>query len=144
MAGTRGWGMILVAAAISGCGSSGSIVVGQVVENGRPYTPPPGFTVQIAARGGPQGATPLAFVSPLDADGSFRLTGPDGGGLPPGRYKLVLSGISYAPAIIKRADIRDFNTVFAADATPFEIDVGSTGQQTIWVDLSTRKIGSQK
>jgi hypothetical protein len=90
---------LLSAALLTGCGSSGSVkVTGRLLQGGAPYAVPDGQRIgltlhAIEARDGSgklvAGNEPFpAQVNP--ADGTFRVPGPEGYGVPPGKYRLAL------------------------------------------------------
>lgn len=80
----RAWlfGLLLLPA-LAGCGGV-SHVSGQVVVDGKPYTPTDEMIALVFAR---EDSTMSVSVS-IQKDGSFVVYGPNNEGLPPGKYKV--------------------------------------------------------
>ena len=62
-------------------------------------------------------------------DGSFEVPGPDGQGLPPGKYRVVLKMLP------PPAELQDMNTRFDAANSPINLDI--TSEDPINIDLSS-------
>ncbi len=112
-------------AAAMGCSQSGdnspkAIVKGKLVDGGKPYTAaPPRGKAALPPPPGTEGTnsalqiqfTPVeggdTFMGPVAADtGAFEISGHDGKGIKPGKYKVILTmpnavpGISGAPEVL--------------------------------------------
>lgn len=77
----------LTSAAV-GCGGGGVAVTGKVVNGGSPYTLAEGEGLSINLTkedgGGAGGGT-------VQKDGTFKIAGPEGAGLPAGKYKVTVT-----------------------------------------------------
>jgi len=99
--------------ACAGCGSSGAIsVTGKLLKGGVPYTPPEGQKIAITlyaldvkdAEGKPlRGNEP--FQAMFDPKAStFAVPGPDGHGVPPGKYRIAVAQ-TLRGAALKREEL---------------------------------------
>src|SRR5271157_954208 len=115
----RNLALILVVAltlACFGCGNSNAIkVTGKLLQAGQPYVPPAGQRVVItlyvvdakdaSGKGIPAQEPFQAYYDPKD--GTFVVPGPDGYGIPPGKYRISIfqgltrEGESKAPNVHK-------------------------------------------
>lgn len=83
----------------------------------------------------------LSLVSPAfsaaavvnKADGSFRVEGPEGRGLPPGDYTVTLEAKPYGPMAGNKAD--RFRGKFAPGKSPLKVTVPAKGVDTVTVDI---------
>lgn len=104
--------------ALSGCGGGKVKASGKVVQNGQP--------IQMSDKGVMQ----LAFIEEKDTegarphgttwkpDGTFVITGVEGKGVPPGKYRVSLSIIDPYPGEDK------FGGKFQGPKSPLVVDVG--------------------
>jgi hypothetical protein len=98
----RGFSVVVLTAlalACFGCGNSNAIKVsGKLLQGGHPYVPPAGQRVVITlyvvdAKDASGTALPAQepFQSYYDPkDGTFTVPGPDGHGIPPGKYRISI------------------------------------------------------
>ena len=90
----------LALAILPGCGGSGNYiwVTGTLLKGGAPYKPPEGQNVTIAFVGieiqdekGSLVKRTDQYQADLSDDGSFKVIGPEGAGIPPGKYRVAIS-----------------------------------------------------
>ena len=92
--------IFLVFALLSGCADAGHYVwvTGKLLKGGVPYRPPEGQNVTLAfvaietrdAKGNLVRTTDQ-YQAELVEDGSFKILGPEGQGIPPGKYRVAIS-----------------------------------------------------
>jgi hypothetical protein len=121
---------------LTGCGAGGQPVNGTVVF-------PPNVTLQsddsiaiVFQPEDPSGKAANGQVSPDDK--TFIAKGPNGGGIPPGKYTVALTITPYTghPDYKKRAKmIEDFNKQYSTTPTRLAYEVKSDSPQSIMVDL---------
>jgi hypothetical protein len=118
---------------IAGCGDNMVRPKGRVVKGGAPFQPGEGENLRIilAPTEPPQGSSYDSYAAVYDrTDGTFRVVGKDGKGLPPGKYQVGLELIKHKEDLYKGA--------FAGKNSPFTCEVTS-GSSEIVVDLD--KVG---
>jgi hypothetical protein len=129
----------LAVLALSGCGS-GVRLRGRVVADGQPVTVPDGTALTLtfteAADGEQAGHSYAALVDP---DGAFTCEGPPGAGLPPGRYKVMVSSTATDPAVAAAA-LKRFPGVSDPKTTPLTYEVNGEREQQIVIDLGKRTV----
>ena len=120
-----------------GCGSSNSVwVTCEFTKNGAPFTAPNGQVVQVtfyALDAKDESGKAVANKQPFPAaplgDGKFEVPGPDGSGVPPGKYRIAVTQTpkdrATAPATKSRklAPDRDHDFLegrFGPDTSPIE------------------------
>jgi hypothetical protein len=90
----------LILALLPGCGGSGHYVwvTGKLLKGGSPYKPPEGQSVTLAFVGietqdasGRMVKYTDQYQANLDESGSFQVLGPEGQGIPPGKYRVAIS-----------------------------------------------------
>jgi len=123
----------LVSVGLAGCGGNGRInTKGRIVKGGQAYTVPAEDHVRVTFyQLNPDGTTGKNSYAATfnNADGTFRATGPDGRGIPPGRYQVCVEHLR------KRTDL--FCGAFNNDATPFVFDIDSKTKELV-IDLDQR------
>jgi len=128
-----GWIAILACAALTGCGGNPRLnAKGRVVKGGQPYTVPAGDYVRVTFYElTPDGGTGKnSYAATFDnADGTFRAVGPDGRGIPPGKYRICVEHES------KRRDL--FKGAYNTDTTPFVFDIDSRTTELV-IDLDRK------
>lgn len=88
-------------AILSGCGGSGNTVrvTGKLLKGGTRFTPPDGHAIGVTFYAieiqDPSGKS-VRSSEPFDADvddeaGTFRVPGPEGRGIPPGKYRVAVT-----------------------------------------------------
>lgn len=150
--------LMLPLAAAPGCGGSGTVwVTGKVVKGGGTYAPPTGQTVTVTflSMGGTDPAgTALQAGDPYQAEydpasGTFKVPGPDGHGIPPGKYRIAVTQKLERAAFdaekaklkdrVKKAQFsRDADTLenrFGLSTSPIIVEV--KGSEEVTVDLDT-------
>jgi hypothetical protein len=132
--------LLLVAALLAtGCGGSSDIVrvTGQLVKDGKPYganlsgKEPETFSVDFV---GTVKERPYRFPATVSADGSFRVGGAEGYGIPRGQYKITVLHSGFLGAGGDR-----FQARYAEEKTPLVVDVTQTTRLTI--DLGAGTVG---
>jgi hypothetical protein len=127
--------------AVTGCGRGpkGVTVTGQVLYNGKPIQVQPREEIQVAfsleAPAGQQPPGTLATVKP--EDGSFTISGLDGKGIPPGRYRVTVSSQLYQQSQDR------FEPLFDPKLPPLMVDVGPEKGQRVIIDVGTRTVNKQ-
>jgi hypothetical protein len=121
--------LVLIALFVCGCGGDGRIKArGRLLKNGQPFPLGEGegmrmFFVPTTA----EGTTYDSYVAVYDkTDGSFKVTGKDGKGLPPGQYRVALEHMK------KKQDL--FKGAYSAKRTPIVREVSSNSGEII-IDL---------
>ncbi len=85
---------------LSGCGGSGHYVwvTGTLLKGGAPYKPPEGQNVTLAFvaietldADGKVAKRSDQYQADLDESGWFKVIGPEGSGIPPGKYRVAIS-----------------------------------------------------
>lgn len=126
---------VLALVAASGCGAGSSKLVhvkGKLTNNGKSPLPNPqgGITIVLLPVG-PDAKKATYPATPFNQDdNSFEVPGPEGKGIPVGKYKVALNML--LPASSPVAD--KINDQFASGKTPIEFDI--TGDQTLDIDLA--------
>ena len=105
---------------------------GRVVKGGQPYTVLADDYVrvtfyQLTPDGAPGKNSYAATYN--NADGTFRAVGPDGKGIPPGRYRVCVEHEH------KRRDL--FRGAYNTDATPFVFEIDAKTKELV-IDLDRR------
>jgi hypothetical protein len=128
---------VAAALLVAGCGVAGQkgvTVTGQVLENGQPIKVLPaeeimvGFSAEAPAE--KQATAAWATVKP--EDGTFTLSGPAGKGIPPGKYRVVVSSQLYQQSKDR------FEAVFDQNKPPLTVDVGPESGQQFLIDVGKR------
>jgi hypothetical protein len=127
---------LLVAILLSGCGGSGKFQArGRVVKGGAPLTLPEQEYLRIVFHPVvPEGerARNTYVAVYKNNDGSFQVVGPDGKGLPPGKYRVAIEHEA------KRKDL--LRGALDAENSPFVFDVSrDTGEIVIDLDKAAGK-----
>src|SRR5262249_16218468 len=116
-----------------GCGGDGRLTTrGRIVKGGSPFTVPEAERVRVTFFPvTPDGKPPLnTYIATYNrADGSFRASGPDGKGIPPGKYRIAVEHER------KKKDL--FKGAFDGDRSPFVFEIDS-GTKEIVIDLDKR------
>jgi hypothetical protein len=119
---------------LSGCGGPGRLNArGRIVKGGAPYTVPEKEYVRVTffpvtADGKPPQNTYAAVYE--RSDGTFRAVGPDGKGIPPGKYRIAVE--HQGP---RRADV--LKGAYDGDRSPFVFDVDASTNEIV-IDLDRR------
>jgi hypothetical protein len=118
---------------VAGCRQDGRLnVKGRIVKGGAPYTVSEDDTVRVTffpvtADGSPPKNTYLAAFDPNK--GTFRAVGPDGKGVPPGKYRI---------AVEHQGQRRGgFKVAFDGDRSPFVFDVDASTKELL-IDLDRK------
>jgi hypothetical protein len=116
----------------AGCGSNMLKIKGRIVKGGEPFTIPTGASMRIVF----VPSEPLSqdkydsFFAVFDPkDSTFRVTGKDGTGMPPGKYKVGLELMNH------RED--EFKGEYTANKTPWTFDINS-GTGEVVIDLGKK------
>jgi len=120
---------------LAGCRGDGRLnVKGRIVKGGAPYTVSEDDTVRVTffpvtPDGSPPKNTYIAAFDPTK--GTFRAVGPDGKGVPPGKYRI---------AVEHQGKRREGPKVaFDGDRSPFVFDVDSSTKELL-IDLDQPKL----
>jgi hypothetical protein len=145
----------LVTFGFSGCGSSNTVwVTGTLLKGGNPYVPPAGHRVgltflamEVQDASGKIVANNEPYAAELNPkDGSFLVPGPEGKGIPAGKYRIsVIQKLTRDAfdarlrATKNRAQAFDretdyFRNEFGPETSPIVRDVNSSGVLTIDLD----------
>jgi hypothetical protein len=129
--------LLLIAAlgllVLCGCGGDGRLNArGRIVKGGTPFTVPEDEYVRVTffpvtADGSPPRNTYAASYN--GTDGTFRAVGPDGKGIPPGKYRIAIAHEG------KRKD--QFNGAYDGDRSPFVFDIDSSTKEMV-IDLDRK------
>ncbi len=108
---------------VVGCGRSDVVVTGKLTFKGETYKPAQDEQVMVMFAedaGGKVG--PNAFPTRVGPDGTFRITGPDNGGIKPGKYRVGVTSVPEKPTPGKpMAD--KFKGEYDVKKTPILVDV---------------------
>jgi hypothetical protein len=138
LVGLRYSGLMLAFAAFLflGCGAGTVKVEGNLVKDGQPYTPQAGENVSLSFNGKNAEGEPMAYPAAINAsNGSFVVKAPDGGGVPPGTYKVHMSiaGGSDPESLAKAAKTNEqFKALNDKDV---QIAAGDSGKK-ITIDIA--------
>jgi hypothetical protein len=136
--GFRSCGLVLAFAAFLflGCGAGVVKVEGNLVKDGKPYTPQPGENLSLSFNGKNAAGAPTVYPATVDgSNGSFMVKAPDSAGVPPGTYKIHMSiaGGSDTASLAKAAQSnRQFTAINDKD---IEIAAGDAGKK-ITIDIA--------
>jgi hypothetical protein len=121
----------LLAVVAIGChgGDKTVRVTGQLTKDGKSYTAnlsgkePETFAIDFV---GEIDGNSYVFPATIKSDGAFRVDGSDGGGIPPGEYKITVLHAGYMGAGGDR-----FGARFAAEKTPLLVKLNKNTHLTI-------------
>jgi hypothetical protein len=127
-------GAALVLCLAAGCKSGDGRLAtkGRIVKGGAPFTvAEPEFVRVTFFPVTPEGVAPLnTYIAAFNgADGSFRASGPDGKGIPPGKYRIAVEHER------KRKDL--FKGTFDGVRSPFVFDIDANTKEIV-IDLDTK------
>jgi hypothetical protein len=128
---------LVAAAVLLGCSGGGDTVrvSGQLMKDGKPYganlsgKEPETFVVDFV---GTVKERAYRFAGTIDANGSFRVGGTDGRGIPRGQYKIAVIHSGFQGAGGDR-----FGARFAEEKTPLAVDLKQNVHLTIDVGAGT-------
>jgi hypothetical protein len=89
--------LLVAPLALPGCGPSGTVqVTGKLLKAGAPYTPPEGqtlgvtfYAMEVKDTSGQTAANSEPYAANVNpAEGTFVVPGPEGRGVPPGKYRV--------------------------------------------------------
>ncbi len=126
---SRGMVLVLIALFVCGCGGDGRIKArGRIVKNGQPFHVGEGEGLRIIfSPPEATGTTYESYVAVFDnTDGSFKVAGKDGKGLPPGKYRVALEHLK------KKQDL--FKGAYSGKRTPIVREVTSSSNEIV-IDL---------
>jgi hypothetical protein len=126
---------------LPGCGpAKGAKFEGTIVKGGQPFSLPEGATLHLGFRGKGLKGGDATFPADVSPNGSFVVNGPNGKGIPPGKYVLNLNFTlaSTDPAALARAE--EINKQLAA-INGKEIEVSSEANQKITIDIASGTVG---
>jgi hypothetical protein len=119
---------------VCGCSGNGRLNTrGRIVKGGVPFTVPEEEYVRVTffpvtSDGRPPKNTYAATYN--GADGSFQAVGPDGKGIPPGKYRIAIEHER------NRKDL--FRSAYDGDKSPFVFDVDATAKELV-IDLDKKE-----
>jgi len=129
--------VVVAAIILVGCSGGGDTVrvSGQLMKDGKPYganlsgKEPETFVVDFV---GTVKERAYRFAATIDANGSFRIGGTDGYGIPRGQYKIAVIHSGFMGAGGDRLGAR-----FAEEKTPLVVDVTQNTRVTIDLGAGT-------
>jgi hypothetical protein len=106
-------------------------VKGRIVKAGQPYILKENQSMRIVFVPTEAGATKFDsyFAVFNRSDGTFKVIGKDGSGLPPGKYKVALEQLSH------KND--EFQGAYSTNKSPFTVEVNSSTKEVI-LDLDQK------
>jgi hypothetical protein len=123
----------LVLCLAAGCNRDGRLTTkGRIVKGGAPFTvAEPEFVRVTFFPVTSAGVAPLnTYIAAFNgADGTFRAVGPDGNGIPPGKYRIAVEHER------KRKDL--FKGTFDGVRSPFVFDIDAKTKEIV-IDLDTK------
>jgi hypothetical protein len=122
---------VVVAVLTAGCGGSGLYRTrGRILRDGTPLHTEADDTVRVTLVPIPEGGARVTdvYIANFDPkDSSFRVSGKDGKGMPPGKYRVAVEHLRQRRDLLKGA--------FDLDRSPYVRDVRSAGDE-ITIDLA--------
>ncbi len=143
----RAAALAVAASLLSGCGGPADHAQarGKVVKGGAAYKPPADRSLRLTLLPADAARAGHVYAANLNReDGTFTVPGPEGYGVPKGRYRIEVVENPRAGSLTGKekvgrkriGDDHDFLAGrFAGPATPFAIDVD--GQSEVTIDLDT-------
>ncbi len=135
---------LLVCAApfVPGCGGDKGVKVeGQIVRDGNPYAAAEGETVNLSFAGKNAKGEDAIYPATVNAGaGSFVVNGPEGKGIPPGKYKITINLSSGGSDPASLAKLEKVNAQFAR-INGKECDITSEPVQKITIDIGKGTVG---
>jgi hypothetical protein len=125
--------MVLVSFLVAGCGSSRVKVSGRLTKGGVPYVPGNNEMVRLVFSPlDPQASESRgSYLANFNReDGTFKVVGTDGKGIPPGQYRIAIRVLKNRKDLLKGA--------FEAKKSPFVREVTSSTKE-ISLDLANPK-----
>jgi hypothetical protein len=119
---------------VCGCGGNGRLNTrGRIIKGGAAFTVPEEEYVRVTffpvtSDGKPPRNTYASTYN--GADGTFRAVGPDGRGIPPGKYRIAVEHER------NRKDL--FRSAYDGDKSPFVVEIDSTTKEIV-IDLDKRE-----
>jgi hypothetical protein len=123
--------LVAISAAISlsssGCGSTNDVwVTCEILRNGRPFSVPETHSVQVTFyaletkdENGKVNSTNEPYAAARRGDGKFEVPGPEGRGIPPGKYRIAVihkpKGTNAAPKPKSKREVADREFDFLRD-----------------------------
>jgi len=145
--------------ALSGCGGSGNTirVTGKLLKGGAKYDPPPDQAVtvtfialEVQDKDGKTVKTADPFLAEYEPEGgTFAVKSPEGGGIPPGKYRIAvtqkmkreaLNAANPNPKSKKKGPDRETDMLkdrFGADTSPILRDIPQSTDLVIDLDKPT-------
>jgi hypothetical protein len=112
----------LVAMLMTGCGSGSVVAKGRLTNKGEPYRCENGVAVHMTflslAEGSPEGG---AYPAEYYRDGTFRVVGANGRGLPPGKYRVAVQAMKQKHDLLQGA--------YGAQNSPLVCEVKGASQE---------------
>jgi hypothetical protein len=119
-----------------GCDAPMVSVNGFVNENGKRYKAVEGDEVQITFLWKSDGGSEMSAMAVFNnGDGSFKLMGPVGKGVPPGDYRVAIEAHPYPEGGPDR-----FKNQFNVKNSPLTLTVSNEPVQNIVIDVGTRTV----
>lgn len=119
----------------AGCGPRMVKVEGKLLNNGQPYTPPPGAHLSLSFVGSGEGGPTIYPATINPGDSSFTAPGPNGGGVPPGKYKIQLNLAPESTDPASLAKMAAAGNVFTA-INGKECEVPDSGAKSLTIDIA--------
>jgi hypothetical protein len=123
--------VLLIGCLLTGCGQDRVKARGRLLKSGQPFVPSEKEIVHVALFPAGEGsdASARSYVAMFNRqDGTFKVTGADGKGLPPGKYRVAVSLMKEHKDELKGA--------FNVQNSPVVCEVSSASSE-ITVDLAT-------
>lgn len=123
---------------VAGCGSSEVVVTGTLLKGGSPVSSDPNDQVMITfiEKSPKDPQRPRRYPTRVDVAGEFELKGPDGNGIPAGKYVVAASSMPMVPVKGQSPGDR-FHGAFADDKTPWTAEV-TPSQHVFTFDVDKR------
>jgi hypothetical protein len=120
--------LLLAVLLVPGCGDGRFKARGRIVKNGEPFLLKEGEGMRIVfVPVEVSGDTFNSYVAEYDKDGTFKVVGKDGKGLPPGKYRVNLEHLK------KKKDM--FRGAYAGKRSPLVYEVGRFSDDIV-IDLN--------
>jgi hypothetical protein len=143
-----GWLLLAALPLAGGCGNSEVVARGIILRNNESvvFEPTDSVFLSFSTVDAPSSK---AFSGQVKKDGSFTVAGAEGGGIPPGKYRITLSTRHYGPPPkntsgeqpVKLTD--KFDGAFSDPAnSPLVVEL-QAGKQAITIDVGTKTVSAK-
>jgi hypothetical protein len=131
--------LLLTLCCLAGCGGGGGVKLqGRLIKDDKPLAGGESNPLSVTFRGGAVDPTDpgKSFDAVVDAEGAFVVEPPDGKGVPPGKYRVIVRNPQAGPRGVKPPWLAPI----ADDRSPLEYEVGKEPTQKIVIDVTKKTV----